>query len=57
MYYYVSVTTYLAMYLAHTLKQPQGRSLQKAKSYQLLYDIFNGLSYLHTAKVIHLNFT
>ena len=51
----ILVTEKIEFTLLQHIETSQGRSLQIAKSYQLLYDIFNGLSYLHTAKVIHLN--
>ena len=51
----ILVTEKIEFTLLQHIETSQGRSLQKAKSYQLLYNIFNGLSYLHTAKVIHLN--
>ena len=40
--------------LQHT-ETSQDQCLQIAESYGLLYDICKGLSYLHSAKVVHLN--
>ena len=51
----ILVTEKIEFSLLQHIETSQDQCLQIAKSYGLLYDICKGLSYLHSAKVVHLN--
>lgn len=51
----ILVTEKIEFSLLQHIETSPDRSLQIAENYQLLCDINKGLSYLHSAKVVHLN--